>query len=98
MIWDARFPIGTGIPCARSSRWPSSIFHCWTYRPTLGLVQMRVQHRPFQSSASLCACRTVPETNRVNVHMGRLRANVDGSHEAPMIRDVRGDRGSSKQS
>jgi hypothetical protein len=28
-----------------------------TYRPTLGLMQIRVQHRPFPSSASLCACR-----------------------------------------
>ena len=32
----------------------------------------------------------VPETDRVNVHMGRLRANVDGPHEAPIIRNVRG--------
>jgi DNA-binding response OmpR family regulator len=32
----------------------------------------------------------VPETNRANVHMGRLRANVDGPHEAPIIRNVRG--------
>jgi DNA-binding winged helix-turn-helix (wHTH) protein len=32
----------------------------------------------------------VPETNRVNVHMGRLRAKVDGPNEAPMIRNVRG--------
>ena len=33
----------------------------------------------------------VPETNRVNVHMGRLHANVDGPHEAPIIRNVRGE-------
>jgi DNA-binding response OmpR family regulator len=33
----------------------------------------------------------VPETNRVNVHMGRLRAKVDGPNEAPMIRNVRGE-------
>ena len=33
----------------------------------------------------------VPETNRVNVHMGRLRAKVDGAHEAPMIRNIRGE-------
>jgi DNA-binding response OmpR family regulator len=33
----------------------------------------------------------VPETNRVNVHMGRLRAKVDGANEAPMIRNVRGE-------
>jgi hypothetical protein len=26
---DARFPIGTAIPYARSSRWPGSNFHCW---------------------------------------------------------------------
>ena len=32
----------------------------------------------------------VPETNRVNVHMGRLRAKVDGPNEAPIIRNVRG--------
>jgi DNA-binding response OmpR family regulator len=33
----------------------------------------------------------VPETNRINVHMGRLRAKVDGSNEAPMIRNLRGE-------
>lgn len=33
----------------------------------------------------------VPETNRVKVHMGRLRATVDGPDEAPVIRNVRGD-------
>jgi len=33
----------------------------------------------------------VPETNRVNVHMGRLRSKVDGPNEAPMIRNVRGE-------
>jgi DNA-binding response OmpR family regulator len=33
----------------------------------------------------------VPETNRVNVHMGMLRAKVDGPNEAPMIRNVRGE-------
>jgi DNA-binding response OmpR family regulator len=32
----------------------------------------------------------VPETNLVDVHMGRLRRKVDGSHDAPMIRNVRG--------
>jgi DNA-binding winged helix-turn-helix (wHTH) protein len=32
----------------------------------------------------------VPETNLVDVHMGRLRRKVDGSHEPPMIRNVRG--------
>jgi len=32
----------------------------------------------------------VPETNLVNVHMGRLRRKVDGSNERPMIRSVRG--------
>jgi len=32
----------------------------------------------------------VPETNLVDVHMGRLRRKVDGSNEAPMIRNVRG--------
>jgi DNA-binding response OmpR family regulator len=31
----------------------------------------------------------VPETNRVYVHMGRLRSKVDGANEAPMIRNVR---------
>jgi DNA-binding winged helix-turn-helix (wHTH) protein len=32
----------------------------------------------------------VPETNLVDVHMGRLRRKVDGENEAPMIRNVRG--------
>jgi DNA-binding winged helix-turn-helix (wHTH) protein len=32
----------------------------------------------------------VPDTNLVDVHMGRLRRKVDGSSEAPMIRNVRG--------
>jgi DNA-binding response OmpR family regulator len=36
-------------------------------------------------------CKFVPEANRVNVHIGRLRAAVDGPHEAPVIRNVRGE-------
>jgi DNA-binding response OmpR family regulator len=32
----------------------------------------------------------VPETNLVDVHMGRVRRKVDGPHDAPMIRNVRG--------
>lgn len=32
----------------------------------------------------------VPETNLVDVHMGRLRRKLDGANEAPMIRNVRG--------
>jgi DNA-binding response OmpR family regulator len=32
----------------------------------------------------------VPETNLVDVHMGRLRRKVDGSNAAQMIRNVRG--------
>jgi DNA-binding response OmpR family regulator len=32
----------------------------------------------------------VPETNLVDVHMGRLRRKVDGPDEAPLIRNVRG--------
>jgi DNA-binding response OmpR family regulator len=32
----------------------------------------------------------VPETNLVDVHMGRLRRKVDGPDEAPIIRNVRG--------
>ena len=32
----------------------------------------------------------VPETNLVDVHMGRLRRKVDGPNEAQMIRSVRG--------
>jgi DNA-binding winged helix-turn-helix (wHTH) protein len=32
----------------------------------------------------------VPETNLVDVQMGRLRRKVDGSNDAPMIRNVRG--------
>jgi DNA-binding response OmpR family regulator len=31
----------------------------------------------------------VPETNVMNVHMGRLRRKVGGSNDAPMIRNVR---------
>jgi DNA-binding winged helix-turn-helix (wHTH) protein len=34
--------------------------------------------------------RFVPETNLVDVHMGRLRRKIDGPNEAPMIRNVRG--------
>jgi DNA-binding response OmpR family regulator len=34
--------------------------------------------------------RFVPETNLVDVHMGRLRRKVDGANEAPMIRNIRG--------
>jgi DNA-binding winged helix-turn-helix (wHTH) protein len=32
----------------------------------------------------------VPETNLVDVHMGRLRRKIDGSNEFPIIRNVRG--------
>jgi DNA-binding winged helix-turn-helix (wHTH) protein len=32
----------------------------------------------------------VPQTNLVDVHMGRLRRKVDGANEPPMIRNVRG--------
>jgi DNA-binding response OmpR family regulator len=32
----------------------------------------------------------VPETNLVDVHMGRLRRKVDGPNEPPLIRNVRG--------
>jgi DNA-binding winged helix-turn-helix (wHTH) protein len=32
----------------------------------------------------------VPETNLVDVHMGRLRRKVDGPSDAPLIRNVRG--------
>jgi DNA-binding response OmpR family regulator len=34
--------------------------------------------------------RFVPETNLVDVHMGRLRRKVDGANELPIIRNVRG--------
>ena len=34
--------------------------------------------------------RFVPETNLVDVHMGRLRRKVDGPNESPLIRNVRG--------
>jgi DNA-binding response OmpR family regulator len=34
--------------------------------------------------------RFVPESNLVDVHMGRLRRKVDAADEAPMIRNVRG--------
>src|SRR3979490_853171 len=33
----------------------------------------------------------VPETNVVDVHMGRLRRKVDGSNEVHMIRNIRGE-------
>jgi DNA-binding response OmpR family regulator len=33
----------------------------------------------------------VPETNLVDVHMGRLRRKIDGSDETRMIRNVRGE-------
>jgi DNA-binding response OmpR family regulator len=33
----------------------------------------------------------VPETNRINVHMGRLRSKIDAPNEVPMIRNVRGE-------
>jgi DNA-binding winged helix-turn-helix (wHTH) protein len=32
----------------------------------------------------------VPETNLVDVHLGRLRRKVDAPNEAPMIRSIRG--------
>ena len=32
----------------------------------------------------------VPETNLVDVHMGRLRRKVDAPYEPPMIYNVRG--------
>src|ERR1700677_5086193 len=32
----------------------------------------------------------VPDTNLVDVHMGRLRRKIDGSSEAPLIRNIRG--------
>jgi two-component system OmpR family response regulator len=32
----------------------------------------------------------VPQTNLVDVHMGRLRRKVDGPDEPPMIHNVRG--------
>jgi DNA-binding response OmpR family regulator len=32
----------------------------------------------------------VPETNLVDVHMGRLRRKVDGPNDAPLIRNIRG--------
>jgi DNA-binding response OmpR family regulator len=32
----------------------------------------------------------VPETNLVDVHLGKLRRKVDGPNEAPMIRNIRG--------
>jgi DNA-binding winged helix-turn-helix (wHTH) protein len=32
----------------------------------------------------------VPETNLVDVHMGRLRRKIDASNEFPMIRNIRG--------
>jgi DNA-binding winged helix-turn-helix (wHTH) protein len=34
--------------------------------------------------------KSVPKTNLVDVHMGRLRSKVDGANEAPMIRNIRG--------
>jgi two-component system OmpR family response regulator len=34
--------------------------------------------------------KIVPQTNLVDVHMGRLRREVDEPHEPPMIYNVRG--------
>jgi DNA-binding response OmpR family regulator len=34
--------------------------------------------------------KSLPETNLVDVHMGRLRRKVNGPNEAPMIHNVRG--------
>jgi DNA-binding winged helix-turn-helix (wHTH) protein len=34
--------------------------------------------------------KILPQTNLVDVHMGRLRRKIDGANEAPMIRNVRG--------
>ena len=34
--------------------------------------------------------RFVPQTNLVDVHMGRLRRKIDGPDEAPLIHSVRG--------
>ena len=31
-----------------------------------------------------------PDTTLVDVHMGRLRRNVDAPNEAPLIRNIRG--------
>jgi DNA-binding response OmpR family regulator len=33
----------------------------------------------------------VPETNVIDVHMGRLRRKVDARNEVPMIRNIRGE-------
>src|SRR5258707_137733 len=33
----------------------------------------------------------LPETNRVDVHVGRLRRKVNGQNESPMIRNARGE-------
>jgi DNA-binding winged helix-turn-helix (wHTH) protein len=33
--------------------------------------------------------KILPQTNLVDVHMGRLRRKIDGANEAPMIRNVR---------
>jgi two-component system, OmpR family, response regulator len=32
----------------------------------------------------------IPQTNLVDVHMGRLRHKVDLAHESPMMHNVRG--------
>jgi DNA-binding winged helix-turn-helix (wHTH) protein len=34
--------------------------------------------------------KILPQTNLVDVHVGRLRRKIDGANEAPMIRNVRG--------
>jgi two-component system OmpR family response regulator len=38
----------------------------------------------------LWSCKSVPPTNLVDVHMGRLRHKVDEPHEPPMILNFRG--------
>lgn len=58
------------------------------------LKYMMQQHDTLLTRAALLKdvwhYKFVPETNLVDVHMGRLRRKVDGSNEAPMVRNVRG--------
>jgi DNA-binding response OmpR family regulator len=35
-------------------------------------------------------CKFEPKTSLVDVHMSRLRRKIEGPHEPPMIRNVRG--------
>ena len=63
-------------------------------REFLLLKYMMQQSDKVQTRATLLKevwrYKFVPETNLVDVHLGRLRRKVDAANEAPMIRNIRG--------